>query len=148
MHKVPEVNPNQLFACGHSSAAIQALDLAANDRRIRACCAYAPCTSCAQAWHESKLNQLLPGFSEFAEQFSPLSHVDDFTCPVFLFHAEDDSNVPFTEGKAGFELMQKSGVNATFSKVPTGDHYDSMIEQGIPAAIGWLKTIDKPAAGK
>jgi hypothetical protein len=44
LQKVPAVNPEQLFACGHSSAADIALNLARGDSRIWGCCAYAPCT--------------------------------------------------------------------------------------------------------
>ena len=33
MAKVPEIDPGQLFACGHSSAAVVALNFAAGDTR-------------------------------------------------------------------------------------------------------------------
>ncbi|MES2707882.1 MAG: hypothetical protein V4726_14920 [Verrucomicrobiota bacterium] len=34
-----------------------------------------------------------------------------------------------------------------YREVPNGDHYDSMIEKGIPAGIAWLKKLDKKVAG-
>jgi len=141
LHKVPEVDPSQLYACGHSSAATQALDLAANDRRIRACCAYAPCTNFAKQWGDSKLSQFVPGLSEFAKRDAPMSHVDDFACPVFLFHADDDSNPNCTlpDNQAFADAMHAAKKDMTFQRVATGGHYRSMLKEGIPAGIAFLK---------
>jgi acetyl esterase/lipase len=141
LQKIPEVDPNQLFACGHSSAAIQALDLAAIDPRIRACCAYAPCTDFAKQWSSSKLSQLIPGFSEFAKRDAPMSHVGDFNCPVFLFHADDDENpnCSLPDNQAFADAMRAANKDITFRRVATGGHYTSMIKQGIPAGIDFLR---------
>lgn len=141
LQKVPEVNPKQLYACGHSSAAIQALDLAANDPRISACCAYAPATDFAKKWAATPLKRLIPGFAEFAKRDAPMSHVDEFHCPVFLFHADDDDNRNCTlpDNQAFADAMRAAKKCITFKRVPTGGHYLSMIKQGIPAGIAFLE---------
>jgi dipeptidyl aminopeptidase/acylaminoacyl peptidase len=141
LQKIPEVDLNQLYACGHSSAAIQALDLAASDRRIRACCAYAPATGFAKNWSESKLTKFIPGFAAFATRDSPMSHIEEFSCPVFVFHADDDPNQVCTlsDNQAFADAMRNAKKDVTFQRVASGGHYMSMIKEGIPAGIAFLK---------
>jgi acetyl esterase/lipase len=136
--KVPEIDPAQLFACGHSSSAVVALNLAAGDNRIRAVCAYAPRTNVEDWWNDPKMDKLVPGFKDFATRKSPLRHASSFNCPVFIFHADDDSMVPLGDNQRFVAVMKGAGKKITFKQVPTGDHYDSMIEQGIPAGIDFM----------
>ncbi len=136
--KVPEVDPAQLFACGHSSAAVVALNFAAGDNRIRAVCAYAPRTNVEDWWNDPKMDKFIPGFKDFATRKSPLRHASSINCPVFLFHADDDSAVPLGDNQRFVAVMKGAGKKVTFKQVKTGDHYDSMIEQGIPAGIDFM----------
>jgi hypothetical protein len=32
-------------------------------------------------------------------------------------------------------------ANVTYQTVPTGDHFDAMIKDGIPAAAAWAKQL-------
>ena len=136
--KVPEVDPAQLFACGHSSSAVVALNFAAGDNRIRAVCAYAPRTNVEDWWNDPKMERFIPGFKDFATRKSPLRHASNINCPVFLFHADDDSMVPLGDNQRFVAVMKGAGKKITFKQVKTGDHYDSMIEQGIPAGIDFM----------
>ena len=140
LQKVPEVDPDQLFACGHSSAADIALNLALGDSRIHACCAYAPRTDVEAWWDDPKLEQVVPGFNAFATQKSPLRHVDAFNCPVFLFHADDDSMVPLDDNQVFADAMKAAGKPVTFQRVPRGGHSDSMIQEGIPGGIKFMES--------
>ncbi|HSZ57090.1 MAG TPA: prolyl oligopeptidase family serine peptidase [Tepidisphaeraceae bacterium] len=140
LQKVPEVDPDQLFACGHSSAADIALNLALGDSRIHACCAYAPRTDVEAWWNDPKLEQRVPGFNAFATQKSPLRHVDAFNCPVYLFHADDDSVVPLDDNQVFADAMKAAGKQITFQRVPKGGHTDSMIQQGIPGGIKFMES--------
>jgi hypothetical protein len=38
-------------------------------------------------------------------------------------------------------LSFEKKVHATLVEVPSGGHYDSMIQEGIPAGIKWLKGL-------
>jgi dienelactone hydrolase len=136
--KVPEIDPNQLYACGHSSSADVALNLAAGDKRIRAVCAYAPRTDVEAWWADPKMEKVIPGFKAFATRKSPLRHAGDINCPVFLFHADDDSMVPLADNQAFADAMKAANKKVVFKTVPRGDHYDSMIKQGIPDGIEFL----------
>jgi len=143
LSQVPEVDPNQLYACGHSSAATVALNLARDDARIKACCAYAPQVDVEKWWipADPKMDQFVPGFNAFAAQKSPLKHVSDFNCPVFLFHADDDSMVPLADMQSFADAMNAAGKKITFARVPTGEHYQSMIDEGIPAGIKFMESM-------
>jgi dienelactone hydrolase len=138
--KVPEVDPKRLYCAGHSSAATLALQLAVKEPRIKACVAYAPATDIV-ARHGPELvddmDRLAPGAKRFLTDYSPVN-MPTPQCPVFLFHAEDDSNVPCEQSKA---YASTRGDRVKILTVPAGDHYDSMIHNGVPAAIDWLKPL-------
>jgi len=145
--KVPEIDPEQLFTAGHSSAAIQALLLAANDSRIKACVAYAPMCDyeTAVADHVRNLRRIVPHFDDFLKMASPRANEEKLRCQVFLFHAEDDSVVPPSESKEMAARLRAAGKQVELVIVPFGDHYDSMVAQGIPRGIEWLCKFARPA---
>jgi dienelactone hydrolase len=139
--KVPEVDSNQLFAAGHSSAATMALNAVEADHRFRAVAAYAPACDVVTRWGNDlpKLNRVAPGASDWAERLSPLRHVNDISCPVLLFHADDDTNVKTQDIEPYLSALQSAGKTVIFQHVPAGGHYQSMIDEGIPAGIEFFK---------
>lgn len=144
--KVPEVNPKKIHSAGHSSAGTMSLLFAEHEPRLAGCIAYAPCTDVpAFITGVRALSFTHPGIADFVVQSSPNTHESRLNCPVFLFHAEDDGNVDVEETEEFATRLQQKGRDVTLKIVPTGDHYDSMIDEGIPAAIQWLKTkTNKP----
>src|SRR6185437_3634463 len=74
LNQVPEVNPQHLYAAGHSSAGTVALDVAASDHRIRGVAAYAPVCDVEQrlAGIVPILERHIPGGGEFVARISPL----------------------------------------------------------------------------
>jgi dienelactone hydrolase len=140
--KVPEVDPKRIYTAGHSSAATTALLFAEHDNRLAGCIAFAPCIDLMARFTPvgvRAMSVLFPGAADFVVQSSPKTHESRLNCPVFLFHAEDDSNVPCQDSRDCEKRLKGLGKNVTLVTVPTGDHYDSMIEQGIPRAIDWLR---------
>jgi dipeptidyl aminopeptidase/acylaminoacyl peptidase len=143
--KVPNIDPNRIYIAGHSSAATLALLVAEHDARIKACAAYAPCTDVEArlAPGLADLNRALPGYGEFIRFSSPKTHADKLKCPVFLFHAKDDTNVPVSQTTDFAAQVKKSNPNVTLVVVPRGGHYESMLDEGIPKGIAWLKQMSK-----
>jgi dienelactone hydrolase len=144
--KVPEVNSKQIYSAGHSSAGTMSLLFAEHEPRLAGCIAYAPCTDVpAFIVRIRTLSFTHQGIADFVVQSSPNTHESRLNCPVFLFHAEDDGNVDVEETEEFAARLKQRGRDVTLKIVPTGDHYDSMIDEGIPAAIQWLKTkTNKP----
>ncbi len=145
LQRVPEVDPGRVYSAGHSSAGTASLLLASHEPRLSGAIAYAPCHDLPErlgAVGVRTLGILFDDFHEFAVQSSPKTHESRINCPVFLFHAEDDSNVPVLSSIDAHARMQAHGKDCTLVKVATGDHYFSMIEEGVPAAIEWLKKVD------
>lgn len=144
-NNVPQVDPQRIYIAGHSSAATLALLAAEHEPRLKGCIAYAPATDVVARLNDVISNpaasRALPGVADFAKQSSPLTHVSKIGCPVFLFHAADDSNVPVSDSRRFADLLKANGKAVTYVEVPTGDHYDSMIQKGIPTAIPWLKQL-------
>ncbi len=139
----PEIDATHLYAAGHSSAANVALDVALTDHRIKGVAAYAPATDVESrlASTLSILNKLVPGEAEFIARISPIRRVNDFACPVLLFHADDDTNVPTADNQNFADAMTRAGKTIRFIRVPAGGHYQSMIDQGINAGIEFFKSL-------
>jgi len=143
LDKVTSIDPERVYAAGHSSAATLSLLVAANDARIKAAIAYAPATDIEKKLAEviPPFEKAVPGFKDFIIQNSPKNNVSKIKIPVFIFQATDDSVIPVEDTKIFVSELQKVNSNVTFITVNTGDHYDSMIQEGVPKAIEWLNKI-------
>ena len=141
--KVPTVNRDRIFTAGHSSAATLSVLFAEHESRLAGCIAYAPCVDVEKRLADYVSNPLievlLPDVEQFVRQESPLRHFQTLKCPVFLFHVEADTNAPFEESQKFAALLTAQGTHCQFESVPDGDHYNSMLEEGIPRGIVWLK---------
>jgi dienelactone hydrolase len=135
--KVPEVDPSRIFAAGHSSAGTLAVQLSVNEPRLRGAIAYAPCTDLEARLGNnlSNIDAAVPGAKDFVRRNSP-KNLGPPRCPLMVFHARDDSNVPVTES----ESYAASHANVTLVTADRGNHYDSMIRQGVPRGIAWLRS--------
>lgn len=138
--RVPEVDPTRLYAAGHSSAATMALDVAATDHRMRAVAAYAPVCDVMSRMAAAivPMEQLVPGTVGMTVRASPMMHISEFQCPVFIFHADDDLNVPSIDNLIFVNRMKERGKSIRISQVPSGGHYQSMIDQGIAQGIAFF----------
>lgn len=140
--KIPSVDPNRICAAGHSSAGTLALMLAATEPRITHCVAYAPAYDCERRMDEvindPMTRILLPGLKPFIEWYSPMNHLADFRCKMMIFHARDDSNVPFEDANRFIGQLPNKGDGVQFVQAASGGHYTPMISEGIPAAIEWF----------
>lgn len=140
---IPEVSPKQIFSAGHSSAGTTALLFAEHEPRLAGCVAFAPCTDLKARIPGALVRTLsitFNGLPDFLVKSSPRTHEKQLNCPVMLFHAVDDSNVPIEESRSFVARLKSYDKDATLKEVPTGDHYQPMIDTGIPAGIEWIKT--------
>ena len=140
--RIPQVDPHRLYTAGHSSAATLSLQVAEHEPRIAACVAYAPCTDVIGRVGEKALRTLdvlLPGETDFLRSLSPDTGAENLHCPVFLFHAEDDTNIPIARTEQFATRLRRTIPKVTFVRAASGGHYDSMIAQGLPGGIQWLK---------
>jgi dienelactone hydrolase/transcription elongation factor Elf1 len=137
--KVPEVDPERIYAAGHSSAGTLAMLFAENEPRIKACAAFAPAIDLEQRFgaHVAQLQRV--GIGDLAIRYSPKNNESKLSCPILLFHARDDSSISFTSTEQSAQRLQQLGKDVTLVLVNNGNHYDSMIQQGIPRAIAWFQ---------
>jgi len=141
--KLPRVDKKRIYVAGHSSAASLALLSAEYDSRVAGCIAYAPATDIIGRTGAKTIKvfqAFVPDIKPFLINSSPITAAAKLKCPVFLFHADDDTNVPAADNAAFAKKLSKTNKHVTFVRVPTGNHYKSMIREGIPKAIEWLKT--------
>lgn len=118
--------------------------VAEREPRVKACIAYAPAPDLEARLGTraiSALARVIPGYEDFIAWASPQNHTELLKCPTFLFHADDDNNVPTEQVAAFATALQQTNKQVTFVRVPTGGHAQSMIYQGIPAAIAWLNKL-------
>ena len=145
--KSKTVDADRIYIAGHSSAATLALLVAAFEPRIKACAAYAPVTDVEArlAKVTPALDRALPGFQTFLQFSSPKTHIDKLKCPVFLFYATDDGNVPPQHSIDFAANLKKTNPNVKLVSAQKGGHYDSMIREGIPKGIAWLNVnMERP----
>jgi dienelactone hydrolase/DNA-directed RNA polymerase subunit RPC12/RpoP len=142
--KVPQVDVGRIYAAGHSSAATLAMLFAANEPRVRGCVAYAPAIDLQERFpadFRRDRARAIPGAEALFTTYSPKQNESKINCPLFLFHALDDSNVPAKQSQDCAARLKALGKPVTLVTVPTGDHYNSMINEGIPRGIAWLKGL-------
>ncbi len=146
--RVAAINPGRLYAAGHSSAATLALLVAENEPRLAACIAYAPAVDVASEFQpvvQETFTKLLPGANELFTKFNPRTSEAKINCPLFLFYANDDQRFA-NKVRDLAERLKAAGKSVTLETAPSGGHYDSMIEVGIPRGIEWLSSVPKPRA--
>ena len=146
--KMPEVDPGRIYAVGHSSAATLAVLFAEHEPRLRACVAFAPVTDLDKRLGQEAemVSRLLPNGESFLVKASPITHAASLECPLFLFHATDDTVVYTSQSYGLSNKLRDLGADVKLVTPPFGDHYDAMIEEGIPGAIRWLQERGGPSA--
>lgn len=145
LKKHPQLDEKSVFTAGHSSAGTISLGVAAYEPRIKGCIAYAPATDLIGRLGRrgQAIIANVEGEEDFLNRVSPVHLVKKIKCPVYLFGAEDDGNVPFEETQRFAKSLAESNKGVTFESASSGGHYDSMIRAGIPNGIKWLKKILK-----
>lgn len=140
---LPWVDKKRIFVAGHSSAATLALQTAAFEQhRIAGCIALAPGVDVPK--HLGMMLGLLEssgatGLRATLDTLSPHNNINRLTKPLFLFCAKDDSVIEESSVAAFAAAVKKKNAQVTYKTVPTGDHFDAMIQNGIPAAAEWAK---------
>jgi dienelactone hydrolase len=143
LRDLPSINPKRIYTVGHSSAASTAILFAEHEPRIAGCVAYAPCTDLPRrvpGFAVRALGTQMPGLADFIVQSSPRTHESQLKCPIMVFHSTLDDNVEHSESKQFVDRLKDAGKNATLVTTEVGDHYSSMINEGIPKGIEWLKS--------
>lgn len=141
--KLPWVDPEKIFSAGHSSAGTLSLLLAAHLHDLAGAVAYAPACDVA-AFHKDLLDEplselLLPGARVFVKRSSPTTHAARIKVPVFVFGARDDDKVTSEEWRSFGRAVTDAGGQAEVKTAAEGGHYQSMIDEGIPAGIEWIR---------
>jgi len=140
----PRADPDRVYTVGHSSAATLALRVGAELPRVKAMVAFNPVTD-VDAYLTpfiDPIRRMDPRAQPFLHDSSPRTHLAVLRAkPVFLFHSTEDVVVPVAETERLGEELKPASPATRVMIVPTGDHYHSMIEQGVPAALTWLDAV-------
>lgn len=148
--RFPMVDPARIFAAGHSSAGTLSLLFAEQEPRLKGAIAYAPAPDVEAKvgeWLRFHARVVYPGLGDFLVRSSPRTHVEHFDRPLFLFHAKDDQTMRIHHSEAFADDMRRFGKRVEFRRTPKGGHYDSMIREGIPAAIAWMRSLPGESEG-
>ncbi len=146
--KVVEVDKDQLYMAGHSSAATHALLASWKVDLIKGCMAYAPAVDVAKFMGKDLIDafnsiggRYFSGYRNFIKDISPLKNTSKIKCPLFVFHSEEDGVMALTETQQFVKSVQRGNDDVTFLIAEKGDHYNSMMDEGIPAGVEWLKNL-------
>jgi dipeptidyl aminopeptidase/acylaminoacyl peptidase len=139
LHTFSSLDPDCVFAAGHSSGGSVALRVAAALPEIRGVAAYAPVTDPLRL--DDPGGQLPLALRRFYEGVgSPQVSAHRWHTPTLLVHANDDRVVP-VEQTLTFRAALPPEVPVELVRVPAGDHYGPMIEVGIPRAISFFRGL-------
>lgn len=144
-----DIDPTRIYAVGHSSAATLALTFGAQEPRVAAIVAFNGTTDVRASLERSLGHDVVlrftfhtDGVADLLRRSSPMTHAAALrTKPVFLFHSAEDDVVPITELDRLAVAMTPAHAASRIERVPTGDHYGSMIDQGLPLAIEWTSKL-------
>ena len=133
---------------GHSSAATHALLASWKVDLIKGCMAYAPAVDVAKFMGKDLIDafnsiggRYFSGYRNFIKDISPLKNTSKIKCPLFVFHSEEDGVMALTETQQFVKSVQRGNDDVTFLIAEKGDHYNSMMDEGIPAGVEWLKNL-------
>ena len=145
---IPEIDTSNIFLAGHSSAATLSLLFAEHCHQhfwdpdtIKGCLAYAPSVDPQKffANHLAEIKPLIPDVEEFIRLSSPKEHSKSISCPVFLFHARGDQVTSFAASRQFAEQLKAQGVDTQFVSSNGSDHYQTMVDEGVPQGIKWIQ---------
>lgn len=142
LESAPTLAGKPIFAAGHSSAGNLVLALGAEDTRIRALVAYAPVADAETFLSGGFLEKIatnVPGALDLATDLSPLHLVAKLDTPLMLFHAEDDDVAPIADTRVLARALKARNRPPHLVIVASGGHFDSMLREGLPAGVAWLK---------
>ncbi|WP_445354808.1 alpha/beta hydrolase family protein [Microbulbifer sp. EKSA008] len=143
--KYPNLDLNEVYIAGHSSAATVSLMAAQQIPEIKGAIAYAPIIDLESYLADiaSQVTPIIPEFKKVLIDRSPHKNLGMYRVPVFLFVAKDDEHM--SDQKNSYikfiKALRNRNVQLTFKQANRGGHYQSMIDEGIPSAISWLKTL-------
>ncbi|MCA9020298.1 MAG: prolyl oligopeptidase family serine peptidase, partial [Planctomycetaceae bacterium] len=146
---VPGIDHDNIFIAGHSSAATLSLLFAeyfskvfqGSSLKLKGCLAYAPATD-PQSFLKENLpifKRLIPDVEKFVRISSPINYSEEINCPVFLFHSVGDQVTSYTDTGYFTGQLQKQGIDVEFVPNNGSDHYQTMIDFGIPRGIRWIQ---------
>ncbi len=142
---IPEVDPLRFYAAGSGSSGTIALLLAASDPYIRGCAVRAPVVDLVTplAPYKDRLNEMVQDASSFLVEHSPYSRIASVANPVWVFHAEDDTDVAPAESA---RLSQASDKVTLDAHAAVGDAANR-VQIGRTRAIAWLVLLDDKVSG-
>ena len=111
---MPQVDAKRVYTAGHSSAGVAALLVAEHEPAIKGCAAFAPAIDLAKRFGAREVRQLQTiGLGDLVVRYSPKNNEAKLNCPVLLFHARDDSNVPVADTEAAAARLKALGKSVT-----------------------------------
>ena len=146
---VPGIDRDNIFIAGHSSAGTLSLLFAEyfsdafqdDSLKLKGCLAYAPAVD-PRAFFKENLpifKSIIPDVEEFIRVSAPITYSEKINCPVFLFHSVGDQVTSHSNTAKFSAQLQKQGVDVNFITSNGFDHYQTMIDQGIPKGIQWIQ---------
>ncbi|QDU07878.1 alpha/beta hydrolase family protein [Gimesia aquarii] len=138
---IPGIDKNNVFIAGHSSAGTLSLLFAEHYPQIKGCLAYAASVDLKKSMAEylPTIKAVIPDVEDFLRLSSPQSHISNLTCPVFIFHSREDPVTSFTNSQNFASQLKTQGTEVEFVAGNGNDHYQTMIDEGLPKGIEWIK---------
>jgi|GEM_PF-1971731 len=138
---IPGIDKNNVFIAGHSSAGTLSLLFAEHYPQVKGCLSYAASVDLKKSMAPflPEFKRLIPDIEDFIRLSSPQTNISSLTCPVFIFHSRGDQVTSFANSQNFASQLKAQGTEVEFVAGNGSDHYQTMIDEGLPKGIEWIK---------
>ncbi|MEZ6094922.1 MAG: hypothetical protein R3C03_11940 [Pirellulaceae bacterium] len=140
--KIKQVDQSRIYIAGHNSAGNLALRLAEVESRLAGCLALSPLFVPLQPLDGEGSHVLLQADRDriqgLLDETDATKKIENITCPVFIFHSRVDEITPVSHSQYFANALRTYGKNVTYNQAEEGNHYNSLVDTGLIAAIGWI----------
>jgi dienelactone hydrolase len=144
IEQFPQIDANKILIAGHSSAATLSLYVTSKESRIKGCLAYAPeiiIKNFLKTDFINILNSQIKNFDNYIDSISPENNFENLNCPIFLFYSKEDQVININDIDNFYVKIKKKNKFDSLFIVNSGDHFNSMIDDGIDNGIKWINSI-------
>jgi len=86
-------------------------------------------------------NQITAEFLAYLAELDERQLFLDLGFASLFFASREDTIAKASKVEALATQLNQAGRACKFVEVPNGDHYSSMIDQGVPSAISWMQSL-------
>ena len=145
--RIPQIDPNAMYAAGTGSGGTISLMVAATDNRIKAAIVNSPFTNLPGKYSSlmETVSKSVPGYKEFIDRSSPHNNIDKMTKPIFIFHDDNLTDISLEDTTNFVAAVKQKNSVISFTHERDREFRDnySSHSSSVKQSIEWLNNQQK-----